>query len=94
MKNDTWSRSWRKKVTWDKENKIYLYKGYEIFPLSFQEQIKMPVHLQNEYYWSEINHIEKILELNNKRAKMNIETEQSDFDEAMNIFWESIGLGL
>lgn len=90
MKNDSWSRSWRKEVVWDKENKVYLYKGYKIFPLSFQEQTKMPVHLQNEYYWSEINRIEKILEFNNK--KTNIEANQADLDEAMNMFWESVGL--
>ena len=81
-----------KKVVWDKENKIYFYKGYKIFPLSYQEQIKMPIHLQNEYYWSEIYRIEKILELNNKNQKTNIETNQSDLDEAMNIFWKSVGL--
>ena len=54
---DNWSRGWRKLVEWDSINKVYLYKGYKIIPLSYSDQIKLPNHLQNEYYWGEISHI-------------------------------------
>ena len=55
---DNWSRGWRKIVEWDSINKVYLYKGYKIIPLSYSDQIKLPNHLQNEYYWGEISHIQ------------------------------------
>lgn len=58
---DNWSRGWRKLVEWDSINKVYLYKGYKIIPLSYSDQIKLPNHLQNEYYWGEISHINNVI---------------------------------
>lgn len=86
-KVDNWKSGWRKLVEWDKINKVYLYKGYEIIPLSYKEQYEMPLHLQNEYYWAEISLIEDRIELEKKYA------EQSKFprktaDEELDEIWE------
>lgn len=64
---DNWSRGWRKLVEWDSINKVYLYKGYKIIPLSYSDQIKLPNHLQNEYYWGEISHIDNVLKNKNNK---------------------------
>ena len=64
---DNWSRGWRKLVEWDSINKVYLYKGYKIIPLSYSDQIKLPNHLQNEYYWGEIRHIDNVLKNKNNK---------------------------
>ena len=86
---DNWSRSWRKLVEWDKENKVYMYKGFCIIPLSYQEQVAMPTHLQNEYYWGEIEHIDEVIK--SRENKSNIDG-QAEIQKAMDIFWESVGL--
>lgn len=57
---NNWSSGWRKLVQWDRDRKEYIYRGHHILPLSIQEQIGMPLHLQHEYYWSEIEHIDRI----------------------------------
>lgn len=61
--SDNWSRGWRKLVEWDNNEKVYKYKGHTIFPLSYKEQVKMPLHIQNSYYWDEISRIDRIEEL-------------------------------
>ena len=86
---DNWSRSWRKLVEWDKENKDYMYKGFRIIPLSYHEQVEMPIHLQNEYYWGEIERINEVIK--SRENKSNIDG-QAEMQKAMNIFWESVGL--
>ena len=86
---DNWSRSWRKLVEWDKENKVYIYKGFRIIPLSYHEQVEMPIHLQNEYYWGEIEHIDEVIK--SRKNKSNIDG-QAETQKAMDIFWESVGL--
>ena len=86
---DNWSRSWRKLVEWDKENKVYTYKGFRIIPLSYHEQVEMPIHLQNEYYWGEIEHIDEVIK--SRENKSNIDG-QAETQKAMDIFWESVGL--
>ena len=86
---DNWSRSWRKLVEWDKENKVYMYKGFRIIPLSYHEQVEMPIHLQNEYYWGEIEHIDEVIK--RRENKSNIDG-QAEIQKAMNIFWKSVGL--
>lgn len=57
----TWGRWWRKLVKWDAENKLYVYRGYNIYPLSFKDQRDIPVHRQNDHYWSEIDRIDEII---------------------------------
>lgn len=52
---DNWNRGWRKLVEWDNDNKVYTYKGHKIYPLSYKEQVGMATHLQNSYYWGEID---------------------------------------
>lgn len=89
---DNWSRSWRKLVEWDNKNKIYMYKGFRIIPLSYYEQIEMPAHLQNEYYWGEIEHINRVIDSREKPHKT-VEESQAEMQNAMNIFWESFDLG-
>lgn len=69
---DNWSKGWRKLVEWDSINKVYLYKGYKIIPLSYSDQIKLPNHLQNEYYWGEISHIDNVIK-NKSNKNSNIE---------------------
>ena len=86
---DNWSRNWRKLVEWDNENKVYIYKWHKIYPLSYKEQIEKPMHLQNEYYWGEISHIEKIVREEEKSSTGN---GQAELQEALNIFFESVGL--
>ena len=88
---NNWSRGWRKLVEWDNENKVYMYKGFRIIPLSYHEQVEMPIHLQNEYYWGEIEHIDKVIEIESRENKSNIDG-QAELKVAMDIFWESIGL--
>lgn len=75
-----WSRSWRKLVEWDNGNKVYIYKGHKIYPLSYKEQIEMATHLQNSYYWGEIEHIDRIVEAEEIRAK-NSKIEEVDFNK-------------
>lgn len=77
---DNWSRGWRKLVEWDNGNKVYIYKGHKIYPLSYKEQIEMATHLQNSYYWGEIAHIDRIIEAEEIRAK-NTKTEEIDFNK-------------
>lgn len=86
---DNWSGSWRKLVTWDNENKVYIYKGHKIYPLSYKEQIEKPTHLQNSYYWDEIQHIDKVIK---ERERISDPDGQKKLQEAMEIFWESVGL--
>lgn len=86
---DIWSRGWRKLVEWDNENKVYKYKGYNIYPLTYKEQIETPVHLQNDYYWGEIRHIDKVVE---ERTRPQNQNGQKELQEAMDMFWESVGL--
>lgn len=87
---NNWSRGWRKLVEWDNENKAYMYKGFRIIPLSYREQVEMPIHLQNEYYWGEIEHINRVVEDREKSHKT-VEEAQAELKEAMDMFWESIG---
>ena len=77
---DNWSRGWRKLVEWDNGNKVYIYKGHKIYPLSYKEQVEMATHLQNEYYWGEIEHINRIIEAEEIRAK-NPKEEEIDFNK-------------
>ena len=79
-----WSRGWRKLVEWDNVNKVYIYKGRKIYPLSYKEQIETPVHLQNQYYWGEIAHIDRIIEAEEKTSNTNGQTAE----EALNMLWE------
>lgn len=81
---NNWSSSWRRLVEWDEEIKMYLYKGYLIFPLSYLERRDMPTHLQNEYYWDEIERIDRIVELEGKN-----EQDKEEFD--FNVIWNMLG---
>ena len=81
---DNWSRGWRKLVEWDNVNKVYIYKGHKIYPLSYKEQIETPVHLQNQYYWGEIAQIDRIIEAEEKPSNTNRQTAE----EALNMLWE------
>lgn len=84
---NNWSSSWRKLVKWDEDVKVYSYKGYMILPLSYLERRDMPTHLQNEYYWDEIERIDRIVELESKDKK---DKEEFDFNAIWNILgWES-----
>lgn len=65
---NNWSSGWRVLVVWDTKNRYYLYKNNKILPLSYQEQRDMPLHLQNEYYWDEINRIDHIEDLKSKET--------------------------
>lgn len=78
---NTWGNGWRKLVTWDKVNKQYLYKDSTILPLSYSEQISMPLHLQNEYYWDEITRIDNICNLQTNLKDNNENDVQKAFDE-------------
>lgn len=82
-----WDSGWRRLVTWDANSKCYLYKDKQILPLSFKEQRDMPIHLQNEYYWDEINHIDKIYTLNNDDIN---EYNENDVQEAFNEWWQLV----
>ena len=88
---DNWSRGWRKLVEWDNENKVYMYKGFRIIPLSYQEQVAMPTHLQNSFYWGEIEHINRVVEDREKPHKT-VEEAQAEMEKAMDMFLESVGL--
>lgn len=81
---DNWSRGWRKLVEWDNNNKVYIYKGNKIYPLSYKEQIKMPTHLQNEYYWGEIAHIDRIIKADEKTSITNGQT----VEKTLNTLWK------
>lgn len=87
-----WTSGWRKKVEWDKEKKVYKYKGHDIFPLSFNEQNEMPLHIQNEYYWDEITRIDRIVEVEQKdseQQKYNITVPMVDeIMDGLLKFWE------
>lgn len=78
---DNWNRGWRKLVKWDNGNKVYIYKGHKIYPLSYKEQIEMATHLQNSYYWGEIAHIDRIIEAEEIREREPKTTEDIDFDK-------------
>lgn len=78
--------SWRKLVTWDKEKQMYVYKENEIFPLSFDEQYRTPQHIQDSYYWDEINRINRLIE-NKKISNQITET----VEESMEYFFNIIG---
>lgn len=84
---DNWSRGWRKLVEWDNSNKVYIYKGNKIYPLSYKEQIKMPTHLQNEYYWEEIAHIDRIVKEEEGRTH-NTNKKTATVEEALNVLWK------
>lgn len=87
-----WSRSWRKLVEWDNGNKVYIYKGHKIYPLSYKEQIEMPMHLQDQYYFGEIAHIDRIVEAEEIRKRNPNSNGQKELEEALNLFWESVGM--
>lgn len=78
---DNWSRGWRKLVEWDNGNKVYIYKGHKIYPLSYKEQIEMPTHLQNSHYWGEIAHIDRVIEAEEIRKREPKTTEEVDFNK-------------
>ena len=71
-------------------NKVYIYKGYKIIPLSYSDQIKLPNHLQNEYYWGEISHIDNVIK-NKSNKNSNIEG-QKEMEKAFDLFWKSVGM--
>ena len=74
-------------MEWDEEVKMYSYKGYMILPLSYSERRDMPTHLQNEYYWDEIERINRIVELEGKDGQ---DKEEFDFNAIWNMLgWES-----
>ena len=83
-KVDNWKNGWRKLVEWNTIKKVYIYKNKEIYPLSYKEQYEMPLHLQNEYYWSEISLIEDSIEREEKRKQS--QNKCKNFDEE----WEEI----
>lgn len=85
---DHWSRRWRNLVEWDDDNKVYLYKGHKIYPLSYKEQIEMPTHIQNSYYWGEIKHIDKVV----KEKREPNSNGQKELQEALNMFLKSVGM--
>ena len=80
-----------KTYKWDKTNKVYKYKGKEIIPLSHNEQIKMPIHLQNEYYWGEINRIDRIEQMkqieDSRKSNSNVITVDEALEELF-LFWD------
>lgn len=80
---DNWNRGWRKIVEWDKVNQIYKYKGKEIVPLSYNEQVKMPIHLQNEYYWGEINRIDETERMKQSEAQEKQKDNEPTVDEVL-----------
>lgn len=86
---NNWGGGWRKMVKWDNHNKLYMYKGRKVYPLSYKEQIEMPVHLQNSYYWGEIAHIDKIAKQEEKTPAKN---GQQELQEALNMFYELFGI--
>lgn len=86
---DNWSRGWRKLVDWDNKNKVYIYKGHKIYPLSYKEQIEMPTHLQNSYYFGEIEHIDRIVKEEERPYDRN---GQKELQKAFDMFFESVGL--
>lgn len=86
--NANWNRGWRKLVEWDNVNKVYVYKGNRIYPLSYKEQIEMPTHLQNEYYWGEIAHIDKIVEEEERRTERTPNADGQTAEEALKLLWE------
>lgn len=89
-KVNNWGNGWRKLVEWDSVKRVYIYKEKEIFPLSYKEQYEMPLHLQNEYYWSEISMIESRIELD-KKALEQTQHERKNFDEEWKEICEMLG---
>lgn len=86
---NNWSSGWRKLVHWDEEVKMYSYKGYMILPLSYLERRDMPTHLQNEYYWDEIERIDRIVELEGKEEQEEKDKKEFDFNAIWNILgWD------
>ena len=80
---NNWSSGWRKLVEWDNKNKVYIYKGKSIIPLTIKERIAMPVHLQNEYYWEEIKYIEDRLNSFNNKS----EEPSNKIDSTLDMLW-------
>ena len=80
---DNWSNSWRKLVEWDKEKKVYMYRGHKIVSLSYKEQCEMPLHLQNNYYWDEISIIDKI-------EDFPVSNSTETADEGLNFFFKML----
>lgn len=76
--------SWRKLVTWDKEKQMYIYKEHEIFPLSFDEQYRTPLHIQDSYYWDEISRINRQIEIDKSNNQM-METVEESIEYFFNI---------
>lgn len=87
---DNWKSGWRKLVEWDKINKVYIYKEYEIIPLSYKQQYEMPLHLQNEYYWMEISRIDEVIESKKKSIEQS-KFPQKSIDEQLDEIWEMLG---
>lgn len=73
-------------VEWDEKIKMYLYKGCTILQLFYSERRDMPTHLQNEYYWDEIERIDRIVELEGED-----ERDKEEFD--FNAIWNMLGWG-
>ena len=79
---NNWNSGWRTLVTWDDIEKVYKYQNHNIIPLTYDEQITMPIHLQNEYYWGEIQLINNVLKFNDNIEGYDYNTSsQKAFDE-------------
>lgn len=65
---------------------MYIYKEHEIFPLSFDEQYRTPLHIQDSYYWDELNRIDKQIEIEKNNNQMT-----ESVDKSMEYFFEIIG---
>ena len=88
---NNWNSGWRTLVTWDDIEKVYKYQNHSIIPLTYDEQVTMPMHLQNEYYWDEISYIDKIIESENRTSNVKFDptkTAQYAFDEWWNMVEE------
>lgn len=79
---NNWNSGWRTLVTWNDTEKVYKYQNHDIIPLTYDEQITMPIHLQNEYYWGEIQLINNVLKFNDNIEEYDYNTSsQKAFDE-------------
>lgn len=86
---NNWNSSWRTLVTWDDIEKVYKYQNHNIIPLTYDEQITMPMHLQNEYYWGEIQLINNALKFNDDIKEYDYNTScEKAFDEWWNMIEE------
>ena len=82
--SSNWSCGWRKLVEWEKERKLYTYRGFDIYPLSLKEQRYLPKHIQNDYYWGEIEIID------NRIKQSEYKTDGRTMDEDLEEFFKEL----